>query len=93
MAKTTNAVVEAFLQGKKKKIKNDRTEDFKLYYHNNLIAYITSNENLYVNSCGWGHAPSTRERLSQIPNVHVTQKKGVLYLNGKEWDGKETKIN
>lgn len=60
-----------------------------LYLHGNLIAkrYTeTSKEILMVSNAGW-FSNTTKERLNAIPGVSVCQRKGVWFLNGKEWDG------
>ena len=41
---------------------------------------------LQITTAGW-NTVTTRERLNGLPNVSVIQRKGKLYLNGKEWDG------
>jgi hypothetical protein len=35
---------------------------------------------------------TTKERLNGISGVSIQQKKGVWFLNGKEWDGKWTTV-
>lgn len=41
---------------------------------------------LQITTAGWNTA-TTREHLNGLPNVSVIQRRGQLYLNGKEWDG------
>ena len=60
----------------------------RMYLFGNLIANRVGNR-LQITTAGWNTA-TTRERLNGLPNVSVTQRKGQLYLNGKEWDGKLT---
>lgn len=56
--------------------------------HGNPIAYRYNNpeKTLSISNCGW-QTNTTKERLNAIDGVHIVQKKGVWYLNGKEWDG------
>lgn len=65
-----------------------------LKLHGNPIAKYTIgkfNSTLEVSDGGW-KTNTTKERLNGIPDVNVCQKKGIWYLNGKEWDGSFTKI-
>lgn len=58
-----------------------------LYLHGNLIAEkdITTNETKITNA-EW-QTNTTKERLNGLPNVSISQKAGVWYLNGQQWDG------
>ena len=59
-----------------------------MYLFDNEIAfYSPTTKILEITTAGW-NTITTRERLNGLPNVSVTQRKGQLYLNGKEWDGK-----
>lgn len=51
----------------------------------NLIAERNI-EGLFIQNLGW-LTNTTKERLNALPNISIKQKKGVWYLNGKEWDG------
>ena len=57
--------------------------------HGNSIAfrYNDPNRTLSITNCGW-QTNTTKERLNAIDGVSISQKKGVWYLNGTEWDGK-----
>lgn len=57
-----------------------------LLLHGNKIAKLYSDGSVDVTSAG-GNTPTTKDRLNGIPGVSVTQKAGVWYLNGVEWDG------
>lgn len=54
----------------------------------NKIAYRYNDpeHTLSITNCGYG-TNTTKERLNGIPGVHINVKKGIWYLNGKEWDG------
>ena len=63
-----------------------------MYLFDNEIAfYNPTTKVLQITTAGWNTA-TTRERLNGLPNVSVTQRKGQLYLNGKEWDGELTVV-
>lgn len=85
MRKITTAVCSAFERQEALRIGNTYTDGLALFLHNNKIAQHTS-EGLMVSTARWNTA-TTRERLNGLRGVHVQQKKGILYLNGKEWEG------
>lgn len=60
-----------------------------LVLHGNEIAYKYNDpeQTLSITNAGW-KSNVTKERLNALPNVSISQKKGVWYLNGNEWDGK-----
>jgi len=59
-----------------------------LKLHGNEIAYLHSpDQTLEITNAGWP-TPTTKERLNGLKSVHIVQRKGKWYLNGKEWDGK-----
>jgi hypothetical protein len=63
-----------------------------MYLFDNEIAfYSPTTKILEITTAGW-NTVTTRERLNGLPNVSVTQRKGKLYLNGKEWDGELTVV-
>jgi len=58
-----------------------------LYLHNHIIATKSWNPiEISITNAGW-FSNTTKERLNGLPGVSIQQKKGVWYLNGKEWDG------
>lgn len=63
----------------------------ELFLHGNCIAKL-ENGKLSITTAGW-NTSTTRERLNALPNVHVYQRKGVLHLNGKPWDGNWTEVS
>lgn len=52
----------------------------------NNIAFLNADKTVSITNAGY-FTNTTKERLNGIPNVHIQQKKGLWYLNGKEWDG------
>ena len=68
----------------------DYKGDTFLYLHGNLIAQNIKGT-LYVTNAGY-FTNVTKERLNGLYGVSVYQKKGIWYLNGKEWNGELTKV-
>lgn len=62
-----------------------------LFLHGNAIAVYNSMHGLYITNAGWA-TNTTKERLNAVNGVSIQQKKGIWYLNGKEWDGKPIKV-
>ena len=89
----TENAVRALLAGGNFKQSNTEVKYSKyndvavMYLFDNEIAfYSPTTKILEITTAGW-NTVTTRERLNGLPNVSVTQRKGQLYLNGKEWDG------
>lgn len=59
-----------------------------LLLFNNEIAYRYNDpENtLSITNADW-KTTTTKERLNAIPNVNISQVKGIWYLNNEIWDG------
>ncbi len=62
----------------------------KMYLHGNCIAQRTPLATT-ISTGGW-MTNTTKERLNGIAGVNINQVKGKWYLNGNEWDGKNTII-
>ena len=92
MRKITEQSVNAFMNAEKFKSGNTVVEILPnvtiLKLHGNAIAYRYNDpkRTLKITNCGW-ETPTTKERLNGIPSVNIYQKKGIWYLNEKEWDG------
>lgn len=87
----TDAIAEAFMAGKKRRIANTSTDGQTVWLHNNPIARKTAGGDIEVSLAGWPTA-TTRERINGILNglgidVRVSQRGGAQMLNGKPWDG------
>ena len=86
MRKITKEAVDAFLNGINFSKDNTcviHTHKYSfLYLHGNCIARQDSFD-LMINHQGY-LTKTTKERLNGIPGVHIQQKKGIWYLNGKE---------
>lgn len=91
MRTITNSVTSAFLANRAFKSGNDESyfdiDDNVTYLklHGHIIAKKQNNR-LFITNCGY-FTNVTKERLNGLPNVRIAQKKGIWYLNGKEWDG------
>jgi len=62
-----------------------------LLLHGNVIAKDETMQGFCITLAGW-NTPMTRERLNGFKDVDIEMKKGILYLNGKEWDGKLAQV-
>ena len=96
-----NLAIEAFIEGKVKKVRNVISTGSQLTYHGNLIAewradglYISNGDYVAYTRSGEEVTGSktTKGYLNQLPNVRVNQAKCKWYLNGVEWDGQFIKI-
>lgn len=94
--KITQDAVNAFMAGATFSRDNTQVrienETVILSLHGNDIAErITYSRPIRVSNAGW-FSNTTKERLNGLPGVSVCQRKGVWYLNGKEWDGSWTTV-
>jgi hypothetical protein len=93
MRQITEESVQAFNQAKAFKKANMEVEVLPnvtiMKLHGNSIAfrYNDPERTLSITNCGW-QTNTTKERLNGIDGVNISQKRGVWYLNGVEWDGK-----
>jgi hypothetical protein len=86
-----NAVIEAFLVGKKRKQGNGQTDGRSLYLFGNLIAEHRE-DGMYVSNAGWP-TRTTNKWLNMLPDTRVYSHKKTPHLNGEKWDGEMTKVN
>lgn len=92
MGRHTNPVIEAFLEGKVKKISNTETDGSNLYLFGNCIAKRGVDGNIFISDGGYNHTITTASRLN-ILGAKITLRKGQFYKDGVEWSGKWTNIN
>ena len=98
MRKITKESIEAFNNAKPFKKQNTEVQVLPnvtiLKLHGNSIAYRYNDpkRTLSITNCGW-ESNTTKERLNGLNGVSIQQKKGVWYLNGKEWNGELININ
>jgi hypothetical protein len=92
MRKMTAKAIQAFNEGKNFKSGNTEVTNGCISLHKNEIARkdVITGE-VSISNAGW-FSPTTKERLNGIPGVSIHQRKGIWYLNGKEWDGKWIKV-
>src|ERR1700753_1968820 len=96
MRKIINNAVNAFIA--KKAFKEANTEvrvvahNSILLLHGHPIAERIGEKRLYIDMCGW-NTSTIRESLNGLPGVKISTRKGVIYLNGKEWDGKRKLVS
>lgn len=98
MRKVSKEAAKAFMNAKNFYSSNTTVEVLPnvtiLKLFGNAIAYRYNDpeRTLSITNCGW-FTNTTKERLNAIDGVHIVQKKGVWYLNGKEWGGELININ
>jgi len=86
MSKYIQPVIEAFWEGKTRKINNTKAEEFKLYLFENCIAWIDFNENLWIDTCGW-KTKTTRDRLQMLnPVFYLKIVKGKWLITTEDRD-------
>ena len=96
MRKITQQSVQAFQGSRPFKSGNTRVRVIRqdgggslvlFELHGNTIARHESwNGRTYVTDAGWD-TRTTKERLNGLDGVSISQRRGVWYLNGNEWDG------
>ena len=91
MRKITKESIKAFYNREPFKKSNMIVENVegitKLKLHNNTIAKLDENRELFITTADW-NTRTTRERLNGLSEVRLGTKKGQLYLNNIPWDGK-----
>ena len=70
MKKVTKEIVNAFLNGKYKKVGNSESSGGDLFLHHNKIAYFDIDGFLWISNAGW-ESNTTKERLNALPNVSI----------------------
>jgi len=91
MKKTTSKICDAFMQGKTLRVNNSYTDGSSLFLFDNKIAEQRE-DGLWITNAGW-QSNTTKERLNGLDGVSISQKKGVWYLNGNEWDGQWIRVS
>ena len=95
MRKITKESIKAFYNREPFKKSNMIVENIKgitkLKLHNNTIAKLDENSELFITTADW-NTRTTRERLNGLAEVRLGTRKGQLYLNNIPWDGKLTNI-
>ena len=92
MRKITIEACNAFMNAVRFKSRNTEVEVLpnvtilKLFGNEIAYRYNDPDRTLSITNAGW-MSNTTKERLNGIDGVHVQQKAGEWYLNGKLWDG------
>lgn len=85
MRKTTERICSAFENRRTLKLANSETDGNTLWLFGNAIARWHEN-GLWITNAGWS-SNTTKERLNGLSGVHIQQRKGTWFLNGREWAG------
>lgn len=93
MRKINKLTFDAFYKGINFSLSNTAVQTVgsltKLFLHGHCIAKFDRESNkLFITNCGY-QTKVTKERLNILEGVNIYQSKGIWYLNGEEWDGKE----
>ncbi len=97
MRNITEESIEAFMNAVPFNKSNTKVEVLpnvtilRLFGHAIAYRYNDPERTLTITNCGYS-TNTTKERLNGIPRVNIQQKKGVWYLNGKEWNGEKIDI-
>ena len=92
MRQITNEAIKAFNIGKPFSMGNTTIKVLPnvtvMVLFGNEIAYKYNDpeKTISITNCGY-FTNTTKERLNGINGVNISQKKGIWYLNGIEWDG------
>lgn len=85
MRDITKKITRAFEERRSLKIDNSRTDGDCLWLFENKIAEWRGG-NLWITDAGWD-SKTTKERLNGLSGVSINARRGVWYLNGREWNG------
>ncbi len=91
MRQITQRIVHAFQGRYELRIDNSRTDGTSLWLFGNKIAEWRE-DGLWITNAGWD-SRTTNERLNGLSGVHVTKRRGELFLNGFHWDGAWTHVD
>jgi hypothetical protein len=90
MRQITEKITQAFEERRALRIDNSETDGNSLWLFGHKIAEWDEGM-LRITNAGY-MTQTTKERLNGLTGVHITQKQGVWYLNGREWQGGWTNI-
>ena len=87
MRQGSTRIIQAFLDRKAKRLKNDSTDGQRLLYHGNVIAWWGDDGSLSLTLAGYGTV-TTRLRLNTICDLlghgrPYSQRKGEQYFDGQ----------
>ena len=90
MRRITAEITRAFEERRSLKIDNSRTDGDCLWLFENKIAEWRGG-NLWITDAGWD-SKTTKERLNGLSGVRISARRGVWFLNGREWNGEWTNV-
>jgi len=85
MRQITEKITRAFERRESLSIDNSRTDGNSLWLFENRIAEWRE-DGLWVTNAEWT-SQTTKERLNGLTGVNISNKRGVWFLNGREWNG------
>jgi len=85
--KTATKVITAWKNGCGFRCGNTRTDGKSVYLFGKEIIKREGNK-VFIRTCGYP-LKTTKDRLNEVHCVMVHTRKGVLFLNGKEWENHE----
>ena len=85
MRVTTEKICSAFENRRALKLGNSETDGTTMWLFGNAIAKWHNN-GMWITNAGWG-SKTTKERLNGLSGVHIQQRKGNWFLNGRAWEG------
>lgn len=86
MRRITAEITRAFEGRYELRIDNSYTDGNCLWLFENKIAERRDG-NLWITDAGWDGL-TTKERLNGLSGVSISIRRGVWFLNGREWDGR-----
>lgn len=87
MSRSIQPVIDAFMEGKPRKISNTETDGKKLWLFGNCIAKWENYDELWISAGGYKPTVTTQDRLNML-GAKVKFSKGKFYINERHWDGK-----
>ena len=91
MSKSIKPVIDAFLEGKAKKVSNTETDGSNLYLFGNCIAK-KGIDGIFISNGGYKATRTTQDRLNML-GANISRKKTQFYKNNVEWDGSWILLN
>jgi len=91
MSRSIQPVIDAFWQGKTKKVSNTETDGSNLYLFGNCIAK-KGVDGVFISDGGYKHTITTQDRLNML-GACVTFTKRQFYIKGVKWNGEWIKLN
>ena len=91
MSKSIEPVINAFWQGKSKKVSNTETDGSNLWLFGNKIAK-KGVDGVFISNGNYEPTRTTQDRLNML-GAGITFTKGQFYVKGVKWDGNWLKLD